>query len=89
MTTVSEEHDRAVHRLDAALSEQDRLSERYEAAVGTSAEMPAAVERQAATAQVAACDAWLKWVDDDGYRGLNAGPFALRSQLEEPPTSPR
>jgi hypothetical protein len=84
MTTVSDEHDRAVERLDAALSEQDRLTGRYEAAVGTPAELSADVELQAASAHVVARDAWLKWVDDDAYRGLNAGPFALRCEREDP-----
>jgi hypothetical protein len=81
MTTVSEEHDRAVQRLDAALTEQGRLSDRYEAAVGTSAELPADAELHAAEAQVVARNAWLRWVDDDGFRGLNAGPFALRCEV--------
>jgi hypothetical protein len=32
---ASEEHDRAVQRLEAALVEQNRLGERFDAAVGT------------------------------------------------------
>jgi hypothetical protein len=35
----SEEHGSAVQRLDAALVEQDRLRERYDAAIGTSIEL--------------------------------------------------
>lgn len=83
MTTVTEEHDRAVQRLDAALAEQDRLNGCHEAALGTLAELPAEVQCHAADQQVTAREAWLKWVDDDGYRGLNAGPFDLRRELED------
>ena len=71
------QHDRAVERLEAALVEQARLGERFDAAVGTSTEFQAYVQLGAAGDLVAARDAWLKWVDDDGYRGLNAGPFEL------------
>jgi hypothetical protein len=83
MATRSEAHGRAVRRLRAAIAEQDRLTYRYEAAVGTSGEATADVERRGADEQVIARDAWLRWVDDDGYRGLNAGPFALRRELED------
>ena len=41
MTTVSEAHDRAVQRLDAALDEQYRMTGSHDAARGTSAELPA------------------------------------------------
>jgi hypothetical protein len=83
MATESKEHDRAVHRLSAALVEQHRLTDRYEAAVGTSAELSAHVQLHGAAEQVMARDAWLKWVDDEGYRGLEAGPFDLRRELED------
>jgi hypothetical protein len=83
MTTTSEEHDHAVQRLDAAVAEQDRLTGRHEAALGTQAELSADVHLHAAEAEVMAREAWLKWVDDDGYRGLNAGPFDLRRELED------
>lgn len=83
MATVSEEHDCALERLSAALDEQGRLTDSYEAAIGTSAELSANARLRAAGEQVRARDAWLKWVDDDGYRGLNAGPFDLRRELED------
>jgi hypothetical protein len=79
MSTLGQEHDRAEQRLHAALVEQDRSHERYDAAVGGSALLLAAVGLHAADQEVAARDAWLRWVDDDGYRGLNAGPFELRA----------
>jgi hypothetical protein len=79
MSTVSQEHDRAERRLLAALDEQRRSSERYDAAVGGSARLLAAVGLHLADQEVAARDAWLRWVEDDGYRGLNAGPFELRT----------
>ena len=77
--TLGQEHDRAEWRLGAALAEQRRSSDRYAAAVGGSARLLAAVGLHAADQEVAARNAWLMWVDDDGYRGLNAGPFELRA----------
>lgn len=79
MATLGQEHDRAEHRLSAALVEQSRSRKRYDAAPGGSALLLAAVGLHAADQEVAARDAWLRWVDDDGYRGLNAGPFELRA----------
>jgi hypothetical protein len=81
---TSKEHDSALQRLHAALIEQHRLSERYDAAVGTSTELSAYVRLRAAGDDVAARQAWLNWVDDDGYRGLNAGPFELPTEASEP-----
>ena len=71
---ASAERDRAARRLEAALVEQDRLGERFDASVGTSTEFGAYVRLQGAGDQVTARQAWLNWVDDEGYRGLNAGP---------------
>jgi hypothetical protein len=84
MSTLSQEHDCAEQRLRAALAEQRRSGERYDAAVGGSARLLAAVGLHAAGQEVAARDAWLKWVEDDGYRGLNAGPFELRTGAPGP-----
>jgi hypothetical protein len=69
---ASQEHDRGVQRLEAALVEQYRLGERFDAAVGTSTEFGAYVRLRAAGDQVRAREAWVNWVDDEGYRGLNA-----------------
>jgi hypothetical protein len=80
----SSEHDCAERRLSAALTEQQRSSDRYDAAVGGSARLLAAVGLHAADQEVAARDAWLRWVDDDGYRGLNAGPFELLAEDSGP-----
>ena|SRR5215210_521531 len=77
--SLVQEHDRAERRLGAALADQHRSRDRYDAAVGRSARLVAAVRLHAADQEVAARDAWLRWVDDDGYRGLNAGPFELRA----------
>src|ERR671935_286434 len=79
---TSEEHDSAVQSLNEALVEQDRLSERYNAASGTSTELGAYVRLRAAVDQVAARGAWLSWIDDEGYRGLNAGPFELLAESD-------
>jgi hypothetical protein len=77
---ASEEHNRALQRLEAALVEQNRLGERFDAVVGTSTEFGAYVRLRAAADQVAAREAWLHWVDDEGYRGINAGPFELLAE---------
>jgi hypothetical protein len=82
MATQIETHDRGAQRLEAALADQKRLANRFEAAVGTAGELAADVELHAANGRVMARDAWLKWVDDVSYRGLNAGPFALRRESE-------
>jgi hypothetical protein len=76
---VDREHDGAVERLEEALVERDRLSERLDAAVGTSTELTAYARLQAAGDRVAARQAWVHWVDNEAYRGLNAGPFELRT----------
>ena len=85
---ASEEHDSAVQRLEGELVEQDRLDERFDAAIGKSTELGAYVRLRAAGDQVTAREAWLHWVDDEGYRGLNAGPFellaALRGEAADP-----
>jgi hypothetical protein len=77
---ASQERDSAVERLEAALVEQDRLGECFDAAVGTSTEFGAYVRLRAAGDQVTAREAWVNWVDDEGYRGLNAGPFELLAE---------
>src|SRR5205807_2323528 len=53
-TMASQERDRAGQRLEAALVEQDRLRERFDAAVGTSTEFGAYVRLRAAGDQVKA-----------------------------------
>jgi hypothetical protein len=83
MAITNEEHDRAIERLDAALSVRTRRTDDYVAATGTDGELSATVALYAAAEDVAARDAWLKWVDDESYHGLNAGPFALRSEAED------
>ena len=77
---AGEQRNRAMQRLQAALVEQDRLGERFDAAVGTSTEFGAYVRLRAARDQVTAREAWVNWVGDDGYRGLNAGPFELLAE---------
>jgi hypothetical protein len=80
---ASQERDRAVHRLEAALVEQDRLRERFDTTIGTSSEFGAYVRLRAAGDQVTAREAWVNWVDDESYRGLNAGPFELLAERRE------
>jgi serine/threonine-protein kinase RsbW len=75
-------HDDAVQRLEEALVEQDRLGMSFDAAVGTSTEFGAYVRLQRASEQVAARQAWLKWVDNESYHGLNAVyPGDVRPQV--------
>ena len=84
---ASEEHDRALQRLEAALVEQHRLGERFDAAIGTSTEFGAYVRLREAGEQVTAREAWLNWVDDEGFRGLNAGPFELLAESRTTPST--
>ena|SRR2546427_8729329 len=74
------EHDSAFRRLKVALLEQDRLGERYQTAIGTSTELGAYARLCAAGEQVTAREAWLHWVDDEHFRGLNAGPFSILAE---------
>ena len=78
-----QEHDSAVERLEFALGEQGRLGERFDAALGTSTEFGAYVRLRAAGEEVRAREAWVHWVDDEGYRGLDAGPFELLTERRE------
>ena len=77
---ASEERDRAVQRLEAALVEQGSAGRALDAAVGTSTEFGAYVRLRGADEQVTARQAWVNWVDDESYRGLNAGPFELLAE---------
>jgi hypothetical protein len=89
MATRSAERDSAVRRLNAALAEHDRSADSYDAAIGTSSELGAWVRLCGAREHVTARDAWLSWIDDDGYRGLHAGPFLLRTEnLRTEPVRP-
>jgi hypothetical protein len=84
MTMTSEQHDSAVQRLHANLLEQDRLNERYHDAIGRTTELDAYVRLRAAGDQIAALEAWLHWIGDEAYRGLNAGPFELLAESSRP-----
>jgi hypothetical protein len=64
MAAVRRERDRAERRLGAALADQHRSRDRYDAAVGRSAHLHAAVALRAADEEVAARGAWMRWVDD-------------------------
>jgi hypothetical protein len=55
----------AVERLQSARDQRASRSEQYEAATGSSQELPAHAELQAAEEQFAAREAWLKWIDRD------------------------
>ena len=80
MAALGKEHERAERRLGTALAEQHRSSDRYDAAIGRADRLLAEVALRAADQEVAARDAWLRWVDYEHYRGLNAGPFELLAE---------
>jgi hypothetical protein len=61
MDMTGKEH--AVQRLDASLREQDRLSDRYDAAMGTSNELSAYVRLRAAGDDVTTRGRWLEWLE--------------------------
>jgi hypothetical protein len=82
---TSNAHDSAVERLRVGVAEQDRLRDRYDSAIGTSTEFGAYMQLRAAGDQVAAREAWVHWVDDQSYRGIDAGPFELLAESSEPP----
>ncbi|MCA1677845.1 MAG: hypothetical protein LC777_02295 [Actinobacteria bacterium] len=77
---TSPKHESAAQRLDAEQVEQERLRERHTAAIGTPAESGCYRRLAAARDQVAAREAWLHWVDEESYRGRNAGPFELLAE---------
>ena len=69
MAMTNDARDEAVLRLDQALAEQDRTSERHLAAMGTAGEFSAYAQVRAASEEVEAREAWLKSIDDDGAGG--------------------
>jgi hypothetical protein len=73
-------HDSAVDRLLAAREVRARARESYKDAIGTSSEFESYARVCAAGERVRSRQAWLHWVEDERYHGLNAGPFSL---LEE------
>jgi hypothetical protein len=73
-------HEDAVRQLEAGLVEQDRLGDIFASAIGTSSELGAYQRLRAAGVRVTAQETWLHWVDDESYRGLNAGPFELLAE---------
>ena len=62
---TNDARDDAVKRLEVALAEEDRLGDRYRAALGTSSEFSAYARLQGASDDVTAREAWLKSIDDD------------------------
>jgi len=89
MAMASTEHESAARRLDLEQVEHQRLRERYEGAIGTTAESGFYRRLRAAGDQVAARKAWLRWIDQDSYRGLNAGPFELLAEQSGLGSAPR
>jgi hypothetical protein len=65
MRNTGESYAGAVERFEAARAERDRRSDQYDAATGSTSELPAFTELKAAEEQFAARGAWLKWVERD------------------------
>jgi len=63
MEEQSGTHADAVERMGRARGERDRRSEQRDAAKGSSGELAASAELEAAEDQFAAREAWLKWVE--------------------------
>lgn len=57
----------------------------FDAAVGASTELGAYARLREAVDRVRTREAWLHWVEDEGHRGLNAGPFELLTERREKP----
>ena len=81
----------AVKQLDAALVEQDRLGERFRAALGTSSEFAAYARLRAASDEVVAREVGLRSIDEEGARGRawisgrevgGPGPLGLKDSYD-------
>ena len=66
---TSEARETGMQRLAAAVLEQERLDERYQAALGTSSEFGAYVRLRGANDEVAARQAGLDLIDDGPVSG--------------------
>jgi hypothetical protein len=77
---TDKEHDGAMQRLDAALREQDRLSDRYDAAMGTSSELSAYVRLRAAGEDVTTRGRWLEWLE-----WLDSNEHFVAARLDQAP----
>jgi hypothetical protein len=61
----SESDSGAIERFQAARKERDQRAVQYGAASGSPRELPAFTKLQAAEEQLAARQAWLKWIEPD------------------------
>ena len=77
---ATDEHRRALRRLEDAMNRQAHLSETYQRTLGTQRELDTYMRLREARRQVSAFDKWLKWVDDED--NANAPP-ADEVPLEE------
>jgi hypothetical protein len=79
MATASEQSERALQELEEALIEHDLAQDRFDATIGTSAEMGAYVRLRKATRRVATADATLRALEGDeaGLRALEADETRL------------
>jgi hypothetical protein len=75
----TDEHDRAVQRLEDAMNRQAQLDETYQRSLGTGSELEAYMRVREARRQVSAFDKWLHWVDDED---VSTAPQAEEVPLE-------
>jgi hypothetical protein len=80
MPNSTDEHQRAVQRLEDAMNRQAHLTEVYQRSLGTPREMDAYMRLREARRQVSAFDRWLRWVDDEDH---STAPPGERVPLEE------
>lgn len=66
MKMASDEREKAWERLGEAQREQDRLSDRCDAAEGTAGELSAHTELRGARDETTARGRWLEWVESEG-----------------------
>jgi hypothetical protein len=77
---ATDEHQRAVRRLEDAMNRQAHLTEVYQQSLGTPREFGAFMRLREARKEVGAFEKWLHWVDDED--NANAPP-AAEAPLEE------
>ena len=70
---ATDEHQRALRRLEDAMNRQAHLDEVYRRSLGTPREMDAYMRLRDARREVSAFDRWLHWVDDEDYSNAPPG----------------
>jgi hypothetical protein len=77
---ATDEHQRALRRLEDAMNRQAHLDDVYRQSLGTPREMDAYMRLREARREVSAFDKWLHWVDDEDN---STAPPSEQVPLEE------